>query len=73
MKSNFYIDYANAKQVKWWNKAGCLLVTVDHYEEVIDPETNKAIGRSIWLKMDGAFNKYVTTKMNRYNGIEESK
>lgn len=71
-KNDFYIDYTNDRQIKWWNRAGCLLVTIDHYEEVVDIETDKVIGRFIWLKMDGPMNKYVTRKMNRYNGIEES-
>ena len=72
MKSDFFIDYENQKQVRWWNKAGCLLVDVVKTEEVYGDKTGKRIGRFVWLKRDGALNKYVTNKMKNFLGIKES-
>lgn len=71
--SNFYIDYSNKKQVEWWNKIGCVLVTVFAYQEIIDVDTNKPVGSFIHLKKHGfrIFNNYVTKKMQSF--IKESK
>ena len=62
--SDFYFDFTNAKQVKWWNNIGIRLTSVAVKQPIIDTETNKQVGAFIWLN-NSIFNKYVINKMKK--------
>ena len=58
MKVNgIYIDYRNKKQVNWWNNYASKLVRVVRYNEIVEAETNEAVGVLMTLK--GLFADYV--------------
>lgn len=65
MKVNgIYIDYRNKKQVNWWNNYASKLVRVVRYNEIVEAETNEAVGVLMTLK--GLFADYVIAENKNF-------